>query len=145
MQPTFIIIHTAGYDGDADIVEIDRWHGLRNPPFNRRGTHTLQHIGYQYYIRRDGTLQKGRAETETGAHCKDKGMNRKSIGICCEGNGDKENFTAAQRATLKSLYREIYGRWQIPVQNVLGHRETGAPKTCPGTQVDMNELRIFLS
>ena len=135
MTPTYIIIHTAAFDGDADIAEIRRWHLARG----------FADVGYHWYIRRDGTLEKGRVETRQGAHCKDGGMNRKSIGICFEGHGDHEKHTVAQRATLKKLHEEIKERWDIPVQNVLGHRETGANKTCPGNLIDMHELREFLT
>lgn len=142
MTPLYIIIHTAAFNGTASIADVDRWHKDRG--FKRQGTHELQYVGYQYYIRKDGTIQKGRRENEVGAQCKDMGMNRKSIGICCEGHGDIEPFTAAQVTSIKSLYKEINGRWTIPAQNVLGHRETGAPKTCPGTKVNMDELRDIL-
>jgi len=143
MTPSYIIIHTAGAKIAASIEDVNRWHKKRG--FRRKGTHDLQYIGYQYYIRRDGTVQRGRDETEVGAQCKDMGMNRKSIGICFEGHGDFEEFTKAQRKSLNLLYQQIDARWGIPVENVLGHRETGAKKTCPGTKVDMHELRSSLS
>jgi N-acetyl-anhydromuramyl-L-alanine amidase AmpD len=143
MKPTYIIIHTAAFKGDASIEDVDRWHKDRG--FKRKGKHALQHVGYQWYIRRDGSVAAGRMENENGAHCLDKGMNSKSIGICFEGHGDFEEFTDAQRESLMKLYWEIHKRWAIPVQNVLGHRETGAKKTCPGNLIDMNELREFLA
>lgn len=143
MTPSYIIIHTAAARIAAGIEDIDRWH--KEMGFRRKGTHDLQHVGYQYYIRKDGTIQRGRDETEVGAHCKDMGMNRKSIGICFEGHGDYDAFTRAQRKSLSHLYQQITGRWDIPIENVLGHRETGAKKTCPGNKIDMHELRNSLS
>jgi len=135
MKPTHIIIHTAAFKGDADISDIDRWHKERG----------FARVGYHWYIRRDGTVQAGRMENEKGAHCVDMGMNSKAIGICFEGHGDFQVFTDAQRQALLILYREIRSRWAIPVQNVLGHRETGAKKSCPGNLIDMHELREFLA
>lgn len=135
MIPIYLIVHTAAFKGDADIDKVREWHLARG--FND--------VGYHWYIRRDGTLQQGRKENVKGAHCLHMGMNHKSIGVCFEGHGDFEKPTVAQLATFKALYEDIKGRWGIPVQNVLGHRETGAPKTCPGTKVDMHEMRHFLS
>ena len=134
MKPKYIILHTAAFKGDADIDEVRRWHVLRG--FNG--------IGYHYYIRRSGKLQVGRAETTPGAHAIDLGMNSKSIGICFEGHGDHEPLTQEQRNTLCDLYINIVGRWDIPTERVWGHRETGANKTCPGTQFDMKDIRNML-
>lgn len=135
ITPTYIIIHTAAYDGDADIEEVRRWHVEGNG---------WSDVGYHWYIRRNGQIQQGRQETRQGAHCLDMGMNRKSIGICFEGHGDHEEHTDKQKEALIRLYRDIKRRWGIPVQNVWGHRETGAPKTCPGRLIDMEGMRQFL-
>jgi len=35
---------------------------------------------------------------------------------------------------------DLYG---IPPHNILGHRETGAKKTCPGTKIDMDAFRAL--
>ena len=132
MIPGYIILHTAAYKGDADIEDIRRWHLDRG----------WNDVGYHYYIRRDGEIQKGREETVSGAHA--RGMNADSLGICFEGHGDYEAFTQYQRNALCDLYEDILTRWDIPVENVLGHRETGAPKTCPGNKVDMDDIRNML-
>lgn len=149
-NPAFIIIHTAAFRASADITEIDRWHGERG--FQRRYREVrphLQHIGYHYYILRNGIIQRGREAYETGAHCRDRGMNRQSIGICFEGHGDFEPFTEGQLISLAALYAGIRDEYQIiraaGTLAVWGHRETGANKTCPGTRVDMDEIRSFLS
>jgi len=134
MTPKFIIIHTAAFKGEASIDEVRRWHLERD----------FLDVGYHYYIRRDGTIQKGRQETHVGAHCTDMDMNYRSLGICFEGHGDYEAFTQDQRNAMCDLYEDILTRWDIPVEDVLGHRETGAPKTCPGNKVDMDDIRNML-
>ena len=135
MTPKFIIIHTAAFKGEASIEDVRKWHLKRD----------FLDVGYHYYIRRDGSLQKGRQETHVGAHCTDMDMNNRSLGICFEGHGDYEAFTQDQRNALCDLYEDILTRWDIPVEDVLGHRETGAPKTCPGSKVDMDDIRNMLS
>ena len=88
-------------------------------------------IGYHYVIYLDGTVHKGRPLEKAGAHC--KGHNAHSIGICYVGgldrNGNpKDTRTAAQKAALLSLIREL--RQRFPRATVHGHREFAA-KACP--------------
>jgi hypothetical protein len=42
---------------------------------------------------------------------------------------------------LNKLCRDIMARYNISVNNILGHRETGANKTCPGKNFDMDAFR----
>ena len=57
----YIIIHcSATKEGiDWKAKDIDQWHKQRG--FNK--------IGYHYVIDLDGTVETGRDENETGAHC----------------------------------------------------------------------------
>lgn len=142
MKPRYIILHTAAYEGGADIDEIRRWHMSPDP---NDPSKPWDDVGYHYYIRRNGEIQKGRDEKERGAHCTDLDMNGKSIGICFEGHGDIAPLTTKQVNSLVKLYLDINERWGIDSDHVLGHRETGAQKTCPGEKVDMDQLRDELS
>lgn len=88
-------------------------------------------VGYHYVICLDGTIEKGRAESEVGAHC--KGHNAKSIGICYVGGLDKnrrpkDTRTEAQRASMKRLIEELQERY--PDAGIHGHNEF-ANKACP--------------
>lgn len=88
-------------------------------------------VGYHYVICLDGTIEKGRAESEVGAHC--KGHNAKSIGICYVGGLDKnrrpkDTRTEAQRASMKRLIKELQERY--PDAGIHGHNEF-ANKACP--------------
>ncbi len=88
-------------------------------------------VGYHYVICLDGTIEKGRAESEVGAHC--KGHNAKSIGICYVGGLDKnrrpkDTRTEAQRASMKRLIGELQERY--PDAGIHGHNEF-ANKACP--------------
>ncbi len=133
----YLILHTLAFDGDADIAEVRRWHQQRTPPF--------RDVGYHYLIRRNGRLEIGRQENEFGAHCIEMGMNRRSLGIAFEGHGDNAVWTDAQWATIRRLFSFMNLKYGIPPENVLGHRETGAPKTCPGTKIDMKQVRSALA
>lgn len=134
-RTTHIVLHTAAWPGDPSAEDIRRVHVEENG---------WEDIGYHYVIRKDGTIEPGRNEDFVGAHCAAAGMNHKSIGICMSGHGDQEGFTGDQMMALHNLVSSLREEYDIPVDNVIGHREAGARKTCPGTQVDMNLVRAYL-
>lgn len=45
-------------------------------------------VGYNYYVRKDGAVWKGRLDNVTSANC--YGQNNHSLGVCFEGNYDKD-------------------------------------------------------
>lgn len=130
-NPKYIILHTAAKKGDTNVEEITEWH-------QKRGFRTC---GYHYVITKSGLLDFGREESEQGAHCIEMGMNRQSIGICVAGHGNYEPWNEAQIQTLKTLCAFIMSKYSIAASNILGHRETGAPKDCPGKLIDMASIR----
>lgn len=98
-------------------------------------------IGYHYIIGLNGEVRPGRAEAIAGAHC--EGHNTRSIGVCYVGgcpkrttpnwqNIGKDTRTAAQRAVLEKLVKELLKRY--PGATVHGHNEF-APKACPSFNV----------
>ena len=119
-----IIIHcTATPEGRAvSVADATAWH--------RAGG--FRTIGYHFLIALDGTVHRGRAESEIGAHC--LGQNGCSIGVCYVGGLDaqtrqpKDTRTPAQRAALRSLCRRLQKRY--PGATIHGHREFAA-KACP--------------
>lgn len=133
-NPTHIIVHTTAAQRDVSIEEVRRWHKQRG----------WSDVGYHYLIRKDGTVEKGRADNVKGAHCRDMGMNSKALGVCLSGHGDLEPWTWQQTESFARLVRGLMQKHGIAKQNVLGHRETGAPKTCPGTLIDMDHVRALL-
>ena len=118
-----IIVHcSATREGQhVTVQQIRQWHLQRN----------FADIGYHYVVYLDGSVHKGRPLEKAGAHC--KGHNAHSIGICYVGGLDrsgnpKDTRTAAQKAALLSLIRELMQRF--PRATVHGHREF-ANKACP--------------
>lgn len=119
-----IIIHAADTPPSMDVGadEIRDWH------VNGNG---WRDIGYHWVIRRDGTVEHGRDEAETGAHV--AGHNANSIGICLVGGraeegGDDCNYTAAQWRALERLVTDVSERY--PDAEVRGHRDFSS-KACP--------------
>lgn len=113
---THIVIHcTATIEGiNFSATDIDRWHKQKG----------WKGIGYHYVIGIDGTIEKGRAEYEMGAHV--KGYNRNTIGIVYVGGLNKKRTpkdtrTRKQKRTLKQLL--IVLKQKYPEATILGHRD----------------------
>lgn len=90
-------------------------------------------IGYHFFITPDGKVMPGRPENIVGAQCQADGMNYKSLGICLPGNFMTEVPTVEQLTSLLELLKKLMSKYNIPKENVLGHREVkGASTSCPG-------------
>ena len=120
-----IILHHAEAS-HASVEDVNQWHLERG----------WVGIGYNYYIRKDGTIWRGRPEWAVGAHA--VGHNDKSIGICCEGAYMTEHMPAAQLAALKDLIRDImtrYGKLKL-----LRHKDVNSTD-CPGVNFPWAEVQ----
>lgn len=123
MKVQEIIIHCSSTKEGQDFkaIDVDRWHKQRG----------FKKIGYHYLIDLDGTIEKGRAENENGAHT--VGHNAIALGVCYVGGLDKngkpkDTRTLPQKAAMSVLIdtlRREYGN--IPVY---GHCQFAA-KACP--------------
>ena len=83
-------------------------------------------IAYHYYVRKDGTIYRGRPEHACGGHC--QGQNYCTIGICAEGNYEVDEMPEAQREALKWLVADIKKRYPVTVRP---HKYYGGT-ICPG-------------
>ena len=93
-------------------------------------------IGYQYYVRKDGSVYRGRPESMAGAHC--PGVNSTSIGICAEGNFNEETMSDVQKQAIIELVKDIKSRYNI--KWIKGHREILAT-SCPGANFPLEEIK----
>ena len=135
MKPEYIIIHHS-LTKDSGTLS---WSAIRKYHLG----HKWNDIGYHYgieMIQNSYEILVGRTEDIPGAHC--KGMNSKSIGICCVGNFDDRVMPYRQERKLLTLCRSLVYRYRIPIDNVLGHREvTNFDRTCPGKLFSMEVFR----
>ena len=92
-------------------------------------------IGYHYFITADGKIWPGRAENVVGAHSISANMNFKSLGICLTGNFMNETPTKAQLSSLETLLISLKVKYNIAIENILGHQEIPASTACPGTNL----------
>ena len=122
-----IILHHAEASR-ASVEDVNSWHIERG----------WAGIGYHYYVRKDGTIWRGRPEWALGAHA--VGHNDKSIGICCEGAYMTETMPAAQLAALKDLIRDIMNRYGN--LKLLRHKDVNETD-CPGVNFPWAEVQQF--
>ena len=127
----FLVVHCSATPASMDIgvAEIDRWHKQKG----------WAGCGYHFVIRRDGTIEKGRAIDVPGAHA--EGYNTRSLGIClvgglaANGRADENNFTAIQMAMLRSKLNELKAG-DYREAEIVGHRDLpGVKKACPSFDV----------
>lgn len=120
-----IIIHCADTYDTMDIGV--KW--IREIHIKEKG---YSDIGYHFVIRRNGVVEDGRPIDKAGAHC--RGHNYDSIGICLAG-GLECSFTEEQYKSLEILVKELVDLYDIPKQNIFGHRDFDKVKTCPNFEV----------
>lgn len=113
-QITKIILHCSASDLPNQTASmINDWHKARG----------FAKIGYHYFIRIDGTIERGRGLEEIGAHA--EGHNKDSIGICLAG---LTKFNEDQFESLSRILRDLKPLY--PMATVHGHCEFSS-KTCP--------------
>ena len=122
-----IILHHAEASR-ASVEDVNSWHIERG----------WAGIGYHYYVRKDGTIWRGRPEWAFGAHA--VGHNDKSIGICCEGAYMTETMPAAQLSALKGLICDIMSRYGN--LELLRHKDVNSTD-CPGVNFPWAEVQKY--
>ncbi len=93
-------------------------------------------IAYHLYVRKDGTVYKGRPMEYRGTHTSN--YNYKSIGICCEGNFENEKMGEKQFTALCEAIEYVLSIY--PRLKIIGHREVGAT-ACPGKNFPLQEVK----
>jgi N-acetyl-anhydromuramyl-L-alanine amidase AmpD len=112
-----IVLHCSATRASQPVTaaQIREWHLARG----------WSDIGYHRVVRRDGTVEAGRALDAVGAHV--AGFNARSVGICLVGGLDDrtgapaDTFTPAQWASLRALVTELLRRY--PNAGITGHRD----------------------
>lgn len=124
---TYLVIHHAAAE-NTSVQTIHKWHKGKG----------WAGIGYNFYIRQDGTIYKGRGWENIGAHTKN--YNSRSVGICFEGNFDSTsksmpnsqyNSGAAIIAAALEKYPAIY--------TICGHKSLDST-ACPGQYFPLDKL-----
>ena len=123
-ETQYIILHHRAGDGDAQSI-----HELH---LDRGYTG----IGYNFYVRKDGKIYRGRPIDAVGAHC--IGKNNVSVGVCFEGNFENETMPDTQIKAgcgLISYLKQVY-----PKAEVKKHSDFGAT-ACPAKNFPFETIK----
>ena len=96
-------------------------------------------LGYNYVIPRDGSIENLIGEQSKGSHAPN--YNTNGVGICVVCTKDKKP-NEDQLKTLTMLTCNIAERLNIPIGNIIGHKDTGANTDCPGP-IDIDMFKQF--
>lgn len=128
----YLVVHCSDTPNDREVTaeDVHRWHSDPKPKGNG-----WSGIGYNAFIRRDGTLEQGRPDYWQGAHVRDfdengEGDNSDSLGICLAG---RDQYTDAQLRTLEGWL--LAKKASYPKAQVVGHCNLDSRKTCPNMDV----------
>lgn len=119
-----IILHHADAS-NCTAEDIDRWH--------KKNGWTC--IGYHFFVKKDGTIYRGRQENSVGAHA--GGANSNSIGICFEGRYETEQMPNAQVEAGKELVAYLKNKYGI--SKVQKHSDV-CSTSCPGKNFRFDEI-----
>ena len=125
--PNKIILHHAEAS-KCTVQDVHSWH-LNNG---------WAGIGYHYFIRKDGSVYKGRPDGAIGSHC--QGSNTGSLGICFEGNYMKETIPTAQYNAGIDLIKYLRGKYGN--LTIYGHKELLATE-CPGSKFPLADFKAL--
>lgn len=137
-----IVLHcTAEYENkcqDTDAKRIDQMHKARG----------WKEIGYNYVIKRDGTIENGRDVEKRGAHADAKNtlvkdrydLNTYALSVVYVGGLDKngnakDTRTPEQVESMKWLVRELCKMYGLSPDEVYGHYQF-AKKACPCFKIE---------
>lgn len=124
----YIVLHHAA-SASASAEQVDGWHKSNG----------WAGIGYHFYVRKDGSIYRGRPLTAVGAHV--SGKNNISIGICAEGDYTAEQMPAAQKTAIAELLDYLKSNY-YPNAEIVGHGEIGS-SSCPGDNYPLGELKNY--
>lgn len=120
-----IVLHHASAT-NCTIYNIHSWH-LANG---------WSGVGYHYFINKKGEIYKGRPDDIIGSHA--KGFNSTTLGICFEGNFEKE--IPPQMQIDSGLELVEYLKKKYGISKVKGHGELMAT-ACPGKLFPIDKFR----
>ena len=125
LKTELIVLHHAAAKS-CSVEDVHRWHLDKG----------WSGVGYHFFIRKDGTIWRGRPEDRIGAHTVD--YNSKSIGICFEGNFELEPMPEFQKAAGLDLIAYLKNKY--PIKEIMGHGELRAT-ACPGKHFPLDEMK----
>jgi len=129
LKPNMIVYHHT-VENNLTPQKIDEMH-------KKRG---WTGIGYHFYIRKDGTIYRGRPQNAIGSHA--SCVNDRAFGIALEGNFNVEQLTLEQMNSLISLSKYLMKKYNIT--DLKRHMDV-ANTECPGINFPFEEIKTKLN
>ena len=118
----FIALHCSDSDhehhNNADTI--DEWHKIRG----------WSQIGYNFFIRSNGTIEVGRPVDLIPAHI--RGHNKNSVAICLHG---KNHFTDKQFRSCAKLCNLLMKVFNLSQLDIIAHNNLDKNKSCPNFEI----------
>jgi len=121
----YIILHHSEVTNRHTIEDIHKWHLKKG----------WAGVGYHYFIDKDGEIFEGRPHWAEGAHA--YGYNDQSVGVCFEGDFNKEQMSGRQENAAVMLLSILSLAYEDAT--VIGHGKL-ADKKCPGKFFPLESL-----
>ena len=128
-NPNKIVLHNADASS-CSVYDVHQWH-LNNGWCG---------IGYHYFVKKDGSVWKGRPDGAQGSHC--PGANMCSIGICFEGKYMEETMPSVQYNAGVELISYLFGKYGKLA--IYGHKDI-YNTDCPGTNFPLDNFKNLSS
>lgn len=119
-----IILHHAEATS-CTVADIHQWHLNKG----------WSGIGYNFFIRKNGKIYRGRPEWAVGAHA--QGYNSRSIGVCFEGRYTTETMPSEQIKAGQELISYLKNKYHIT--DVKKHCEVNSTD-CPGKNFPFSQI-----
>lgn len=120
----YIVLHHRAANGDVQ--------GIHNTHLKNGWTG----IGYHFYVKKDGSVYRGRPIDTVGAHTTD--YNSVSVGVCFEGNFENETMTDTQIKAGKDLIS--YLKSLYPSAEMKRHKDFNST-ACPGKNFPFEDIK----
>lgn len=127
-KPNKLVLHHAEAS-KCTVQDVHQWH-LNNG---------WAGIGYHYFVKKDGSIYRGRPDNAIGSHC--KGSNTGSLGICFEGNYMKETMPTVQYNAGINLIRYLFAKYGV--LPIYGHKDLLAT-ACPGDKFPLADFKKLI-
>lgn len=122
-----IVLHHSGVKILQSVQTIHNYH---------KNTKGWSGIGYHFYVRKDGKIYRGRPENTVGAHA--VGANYNSVGICFEGNFEKETMGEIQLKAGQELVAYLKQKYNI--SKIVRHKDVDN-SSCPGKNFPFEKVK----
>ena len=124
----YIILH---HTGESVLQSVE----VLNEFYKNRKDDDYLGIGYNFYVRKSGEIDKGRDMWAQGGHC--YGHNNESVGICFEGNFEVEQMNDVQLGAGVELLK--YVKSVYPSAQFKKHKDFNSTD-CPGKNFPFDRM-----